>query len=89
MIGFISANRFSFLRENQGPADPVGAVSGRHYLSGSITMDDFVTLTYQDKTYRLPVIVGSEGERAIDILQLRADAGLITYDPGFANTGAC
>jgi citrate synthase len=52
-------------------------------------MDDFVTLTYQDKTYRLPVIVGSEGERAIDILQLRADAGLITYDPGFANTGAC
>ena len=52
-------------------------------------MDDFVTLTYQGKTYRLPVIVGSEGERAIDILQLRADAGLITYDPGFANTGAC
>jgi citrate synthase len=52
-------------------------------------MDDFVTLTYDGKTYKLPVIIGTEGERAIDITQLRADTGFITLDPGFANTGAC
>lgn len=52
-------------------------------------MDDFVTLNYAGKTYRLPVFVGSEGERAVDILTLRGETGLITYDPGFANTGAC
>ncbi len=52
-------------------------------------MSDYATIEYQGKTYRMPVIEGSEGERAMDILRLRADSGLITYDPGFANTGAC
>ncbi len=52
-------------------------------------MDDFVTMTYQGKTYKLPVIVGSENERGIDILRLRQETGFITYDPGYANTGAC
>ncbi|RJQ69995.1 MAG: citrate synthase [Desulfobacteraceae bacterium] len=52
-------------------------------------MDDHVTLTYQGKSYRLPVIVGTENERGIDILRLRTDTGFITLDPGFANTGAC
>jgi citrate synthase len=33
--------------------------------------------------------VGSEGERAIDIQQLRTKTGYITYDPGFGNTGSC
>jgi citrate synthase len=52
-------------------------------------MDDIVKLVYDGKTYELPVIVGSEGERAIDITNLRATTGFITLDPGFANTGAC
>jgi citrate synthase len=52
-------------------------------------MDDIVKLVYDGITYELPVIVGSEGERAIDITKLRADTGFITLDPGFANTGAC
>jgi citrate synthase len=34
-------------------------------------------------------MVGSEGEVAIDIRQLRAKTGAITYDPGLGNTGAC
>ena len=46
-------------------------------------------LTYDGKTYELPVVEGSEGEKAIDIGRLRRDSGLITIDPGFANTGAC
>ncbi len=52
-------------------------------------MDDFATLTYQGKSYKLPLIEGSEGDKAIDIKQLRSQTGLITLDPGFANTGAC
>ena len=53
------------------------------------TMDDFIALTYQGRTFELPVVVGSEGEKAIDITQLRGKTGFITLDPGFANTGAC
>ena len=36
----------------------------------------------------LPVVVGSEGERAIDISRLRAGTGLITLDEGYVNTGS-
>ncbi len=42
-----------------------------------------------DKTVSLPVLVGSEGERAIDIRRLRSQTGCITLDPGYANTGSC
>jgi citrate synthase len=52
-------------------------------------MKDFVTLTYNGNSFDLPVITGSEGEKAIDITQLRAKTGFITLDPGYANTGAC
>jgi len=41
------------------------------------------------KTIELPIVRGSEGEQAIDISRLRATTGLITLDPGFANTGSC
>jgi len=34
-------------------------------------------------------VTGSEGEKAIDISSLREETGLITLDPGFANTGSC
>ncbi|MEZ4226166.1 MAG: citrate synthase [Polyangiaceae bacterium] len=46
-------------------------------------------LVYEGKEYELPVIVGSEGEAAIDIRNLRKDSGLITLDPGYGNTGSC
>jgi citrate synthase len=52
-------------------------------------MDNYVTLSYNGETFKLPVVIGSEGERAIDITQLRANTGFITLDPGYANTGAC
>ncbi|HUO69067.1 MAG TPA: citrate synthase, partial [Gammaproteobacteria bacterium] len=47
------------------------------------------TLTYDDKSYELPVVVGTEDETAVDISALRAKSGLITLDNGYANTGAC
>ena len=52
-------------------------------------MTEYVKLIYEGQTYEFPVIIGSEGEKAIDIAGLRAQTGLITMDPGFANTGSC
>ena len=47
------------------------------------------TLRIEDQEYSLPVIEGSEGERAIDISNLRAQSGHITLDNGYGNTGSC
>ena len=52
-------------------------------------MSDSVKLTYQDKTFDFPLVEGSENEIGIDIKSLRAQTGLITYDPGYKNTGSC
>lgn len=41
------------------------------------------------KTYELPVVVGTEKEKAIDIRNLRLQTGYITLDPGYVNTGSC
>jgi citrate synthase len=52
-------------------------------------MSENATLTLGTESYSLPLIEGSEGERAIDITTLRAASGLITLDPGYGNTGSC
>jgi citrate synthase len=52
-------------------------------------MSEQITLSYRGQHYNLPIIEGTEGERAIDISALRQLTGLITFDPGFANTGSC
>ncbi|MFH1122024.1 MAG: citrate (Si)-synthase, partial [Pseudomonadota bacterium] len=52
-------------------------------------MDQTVKLTVDGKTYELPLIIGTEGERGIDISRLRQETGLITLDQGFGNTGSC
>jgi citrate synthase len=46
-------------------------------------------ITVDGNTYDFPIVTGSEGERAVDISQLRAATGLITLDPGYGNTGSC
>lgn len=58
-------------------------------MTGKTTDARKAELRCDGKTIELPVIVGSEGEQAIDISRLRATTGLITLDPGFANTGSC
>ncbi len=52
-------------------------------------MEKTARLIIDGKTYELQVVEGSEGERAIDISSLRKETGLITLDPGYANTGCC
>ena len=46
-------------------------------------------LHYDGKVYELPVIIGTENEKALDISKLRDQSGLITLDSGFKNTGSC
>ena len=48
-----------------------------------------VLLNFRGKPLELPLITGSEGEIAIDVEKLRASTGLITFDPGYGNTGSC
>jgi citrate synthase len=52
-------------------------------------MPETATLQLQGKTYNLPVVIGSEGEVAVDIAKLRAESGAITLDDGYGNTGSC
>jgi len=40
------------------------------------------------KTVTLPVVVGSENEKGIDIRNLRAQTGYVTLDPAFVNTAS-
>ena len=51
-------------------------------------MSQNASITLDGKTFELPVIQGSEDEKAIDIQSLRAESGYITLDSGYKNTGA-
>ena len=46
-------------------------------------------LIIDGKTIDLPIIEGTEQEKGIDVTRLRVETDYITYDPSFANTGAC
>ncbi|MEZ6090951.1 MAG: citrate synthase [Pirellulaceae bacterium] len=56
--------------------------------TGEATNTGTARLSVNDVQIDLPVIEGSEHERAIDISKLRSDTGLITIDEGFVNTGS-
>lgn len=45
-------------------------------------------LTVEDQEIELPVIVGTEDEKALDISALRKQTGYITLDEGYVNTGS-
>jgi len=51
--------------------------------------NDKAIIRYGDNEIELPIIEGTEKERAIDIAKLRSQSGLITLDYGFVNTGSC
>ena len=52
-------------------------------------MAETIKFIYQGNTHEFPVVEGSLGEKAVDIGSLRSQTGLITFDPGYANTGSC
>jgi citrate synthase len=47
------------------------------------------TIILEGKSYELPVVHGTEGEKAVDISGLRKASGFITLDRGYENTGSC
>jgi citrate synthase len=52
-------------------------------------MSNVAKLELEGKVYELPIVEGSEGEKAVDISQLRQKSGYITLDDGYGNTGSC
>lgn len=51
-------------------------------------MSEFAELNLDGKTFKLPVIEGTEQEKGVDITKLRGESGYITVDTGYKNTGA-
>ena len=51
-------------------------------------MGDVAKLVLGDSEIELPVVEGTENERAVDITKLRGETGYITLDDGYMNTGA-
>lgn len=51
-------------------------------------MSEVAKLRLGDREFELPIVTGSEGEKAIDISKLLAQTGHITLDEGYVNTGA-
>ena len=52
-------------------------------------MSKIAKLELDGKAYELPTMTGSEGEKAVDISNLRNSTGYITLDDGYGNTGSC
>ncbi|MDM8544454.1 citrate synthase [Desulfococcaceae bacterium HSG9] len=52
-------------------------------------MTERIKIIFDGKTFEFPLLIGTEGEKAIDIKALRSKTGLITLDPGYGNTGSC
>ncbi len=51
-------------------------------------MADVAKLSCEEHDLELPMVVGTENEKAIDIGQLRKQTGIVTIDEGYVNTGA-
>ena len=52
-------------------------------------MTETATVRIGDQTVELPIVTGVHGEKGLDITKLRGQTGVITFDPGYANTGSC
>jgi citrate synthase len=52
-------------------------------------MPHTASIKLDEREFPLAVLVGTEGEKAIDTRKLRADTGFICYDQGYGNTGSC
>ena len=57
-------------------------------LERESSMTEVAKLTANGQQVDLPMVVGTESERALDIGKLRASTGLVTLDEGYVNTGS-
>jgi len=60
-----------------------GTMSGTNGIVGK------AKLTMDGQEFEFPILQGSEGERAMDISNLRDQTGLVTFDPGYVSTASC
>ena len=51
-------------------------------------MGDTAKLEMEGKSIELPIVSGTQNEKAVDITKLRSETGFITLDSGFGNTGS-
>jgi len=51
-------------------------------------MAEYAEIILEGKSYQLPIVIGTENEKAIDIKNLRDQTGYITLDSGYKNTGS-
>ncbi len=54
-----------------------------------MTDETTANLILGDMDYEMPTVVGTESEVGLDVRKLRANTGMVTYDPGYGNTGSC
>ena len=54
-----------------------------------MSMEEKIDLKVNGRSVELPVIMGTEGEKGLDIGKLRAATGTVTVDNGFVNTASC
>ena len=54
----------------------------------NLDVKETATLDVGGDQLELPVVVGSEGERAVDIGRLRSQSGYVTLDPAYVNTAS-
>ncbi|HKI68593.1 MAG TPA: citrate/2-methylcitrate synthase, partial [Verrucomicrobiae bacterium] len=52
-------------------------------------MEKEAELKLNGKSYKLPMVEGTEQEQAVDISNLRNQTGFVALDDGYANTGSC
>ena len=57
-------------------------------MPGKATMSEHAKLKIDDQEIDIPITVGTENERALNIDGLRSETGLITLDEGYVNTGS-
>ncbi|MDR1449047.1 MAG: citrate (Si)-synthase, partial [Propionibacteriaceae bacterium] len=53
-------------------------------------MTEAATIVFPDgRRAELPIVVGSEGERGLDVSRLRAETGYLVLDDSYRNTAGC
>ena len=58
-------------------------------MATELKNNEYAVLKFAGKEINLPVVTGTEGDKALDIRTLRSETGLVTIDPGFVNTASC
>src|SRR5205823_198396 len=65
-----------------------GERGARVRIGRQTAVGESARITVDGKDLEYPVLTGTEGEKGIDIQNLRAKTGVVTLDPAFMNTAS-